>query len=110
VRGAPERRRKPGFGVAPRRLQLRLDEKDAPGEIGAAKVSAPEVGPDQVGSAMVPTPVTRSSQFAGAQQQTIDVLPVGLHIQFLEVLSAVAGQAFSLFERQSEFACCLSWA
>jgi len=44
-----EPRRQPGGPVALGRVEPGLGEEQAPGEVGAAQVRVPQVGPDQVG-------------------------------------------------------------
>jgi hypothetical protein len=53
MRWASERRRQFRSGIAFRRVQLRLDQKDTVGEVGTAEVGASEVGPNEVGHSQV---------------------------------------------------------
>ncbi len=50
---ASERERQLGFGIALRRIQLGLDQKDALAEVGTAQIGASEVRPSKVSHSQV---------------------------------------------------------
>ena len=50
---AGQRWRQPGAGIAPRGIELGLDEEDAAGQVGAGQVGAAQVGTGEVGAAQV---------------------------------------------------------
>lgn len=67
--------------IALRRIQLGLDQKDTPGEVGTPQVGTPQVGtlelgPDEVGPSVIRplVPDLGSREFARLPQQGIDVL------------------------------------
>src|SRR5450755_5030560 len=53
LRWAHERGWQLSAGVALRAVELRLGEKDAPGEVGTAQVSGPEIGSGEISSSQV---------------------------------------------------------
>ena len=94
-----------------------------PGEVGHAQIGSPqvgsnEVGPSQVGSSQVRafepgsdevgSPVVLlmlevcAHEFACAEQQGIDLLPVPGHVQFQEGGGAAVGEAFGLVQGEVE--------
>ena len=64
---ASERRRQLRFGIALRRIQLGLDEKDTPGEVGASEVGISEVGPEKVGHSQVGASEVSSNEVCSSQ-------------------------------------------
>src|SRR4030088_1472185 len=103
---ASERRQQLRFGIALRRIQLGLDEKDTPGEVGTSEVGISEVGPDKVGHSQVGASEVGAFEFGSdevgssvvlllvpdfgshertrAQKQDIDVSSVYCQVQFHE--------------------------
>src|SRR5260370_14489313 len=62
-----ERQRQLRFGIALRRIQLGLDEKDTPGEVGASEVGISEVGPEKVGHSQVGASEVSSNEVCPSQ-------------------------------------------
>ncbi|GHO70925.1 hypothetical protein KSC_098170 [Ktedonobacter sp. SOSP1-52] len=82
----------------------------SPNKICSAQVGAPEIGASKFG----PDQVSPSEffllmlefgphQFACAQQQVIDLLPMGRHVQTYKSLRAVMCEAFGFFQREVKF-------
>ncbi len=67
MRWASERRRQLRLGIALRRIQLGLDEKDTPGEVGASEVGISEVGPEKVGHSQVGSSEVSSNEVCPSQ-------------------------------------------
>ena len=70
---ASERQRQLRFAIAFRCIQLGLDEKNAPGEVGASEVGVSEVGPDQVGQSQVGFSQVSSDEICPSQVGTSEV-------------------------------------
>ncbi len=64
---ASERRRQLRFGIAFRRIQLGLDEKDTPSKVGASEVGISEVGPEKVGHSQVGASEVSSNEVCPSQ-------------------------------------------
>ena len=62
-----ERRRQLCFGIALRRIQLGLDEKDTPGKVGTSEVGISEVGPDKIGHSQVSSSEVSSNEVCPSQ-------------------------------------------
>ncbi len=73
MRWASERRRHLRFGIALRRIQLGLDEKDTLGEVGTSEVGISEVGPDKVGHSQVGASEVSSNEACPSQVGTPQV-------------------------------------
>src|SRR6266536_1051714 len=79
VRRPLQRGWQPGAGTAPGRVELGLDQKQAPGEVGTAKLGTPEVGAGEVGHAQVGalqvgTDEQRATEVGAAQVGSPEVL------------------------------------
>ena len=79
MRRTGEGRPEQSAGVAFGRIQLRLYEKDGPGEIGTPQVGASEVGADDVGPSQISTPQVSADEVGPSQAGTpqVGVLEVG---------------------------------
>jgi hypothetical protein len=93
MRWTGERQRHPRFGIALRRIQLGLDQKDTLGEIGTSQVGISQVGPGKVGPSQVsPSQVSSNeicpSQVSPSQIGTFEFGPdeVGSSVVLLLVL------------------------
>ncbi len=80
MRWVSERRRQLRFGIALRRIQLGLDEKDTLGEVGPSEVGISEVGPDKISHSQVgPSEVSSNevcpSQVGSSQVGTFEFGP-----------------------------------
>ena len=64
---ASERRRQLRCGIAFRRIQLGLNEKDALGEISPSEIGISEVGPDKVRHSQVRASQVRSNETCAPQ-------------------------------------------
>ena len=67
MRWARERRRQRRFGIALRRVQLGLDEKETLGEVGPSEVGISEVGPEEVGHSQVGASEISSNEVCPSQ-------------------------------------------
>jgi hypothetical protein len=79
VRRAAERRRQSRDSVAPRGIELGLDEKDTAGQIGTAEVGIPEISPEQIGHPQVGAAEVGRNQESAAQRRPgeIDAAKLG---------------------------------
>ena len=67
MRWASERRWQLRFGIALRRIQLGLDEKDTLGEIGPSEVGISEIGPGKIGHSQVGSSEVSSNEVCPSQ-------------------------------------------
>ncbi len=70
---ASERRRQLRFGISLCRIQLGLDEKDTPGEVGSPEVGISKVGSGKVGYPEVGTSEVSSNEVCPSQVGTSEV-------------------------------------
>jgi hypothetical protein len=91
-------------GIAACPAELRSGEKNTVAEVGTSEIGTPEVSPDEVGSSAVDlvAPGFPSHEFAGAQQQGIDVSSVCCHIHFHDRIETAVSETFGLVERDAE--------
>lgn len=88
--------------------QVRASQASAneagPSQIGPSQIGAFEVGSDEVGSSvLLLAKDAGAGKFAGAQQQRIDALSVGDHIQCQKCGGTVVREPFGLFQPAPEF-------
>jgi hypothetical protein len=70
---ASERWRQLRFGIALCRIQLRLDEKDAPSEVGTSEVGISEVGPSEVGHSEISASEVCSDEVCPSQVGSAEI-------------------------------------
>src|SRR5215470_17568978 len=75
MRWASERRPQLRFGIALRRIQLGLDEKETLGEVGSSKVGISEVGPEKVGHSQVSASEVSSNEVCPSQVGAFELGP-----------------------------------
>jgi hypothetical protein len=78
MRRAGDRRRQLCAGIALRRIELGLGEKDAVAEVGTSEVGSPQVSPDevshpQIGASEVSSDEVRASQAGGSEVGTPEI-------------------------------------
>ena len=73
MRWTNERRRQSRVVVALGRVQLRLDKKDAPGQVGTPKVGASQVGTNDVGHSQVGTSEVGTDEVCPSQAGASEV-------------------------------------
>jgi hypothetical protein len=75
-----------------------------PSQVGAPEIGSSEIGPDEIGSSAVDlvAPGFPSHEFAGAQQQGIDVSSMCCHIYFHDRIGTAVSETFGLVERDTE--------